>query len=79
MIRERVLFDNLTPLYPNVPIRLETGAGRVRHADHGSARTHRQRAARHGRVAPKAGKTILLQKIANSITRNHPEVKLIVL
>jgi transcription termination factor Rho len=79
MIRERVLFDNLTPLYPNVPIRLETAPGEyaMRIMDLLAPIGKGQR----GMVVspPKAGKTILLQKIANSITRNHPEVKLIVL
>lgn len=79
MIRERVLFDNLTPLYPNVSIRLETAPGEyaMRIMDLLAPIGKGQR----GMVVspPKAGKTILLQKIANSITRNHPEVKLIVL
>jgi transcription termination factor Rho len=78
-IRERVLFDNLTPLYPNVPLRLETAPGEyaMRIMDLLAPIGKGQR----GMIVspPKAGKTILLQKIANSITRNHPEVKLIVL
>jgi transcription termination factor Rho len=78
-IRERVLFDNLTPLYPNVPLKLETAPGEyaMRIMDLLAPIGKGQR----GMIVspPKAGKTILLQKIANSITRNHPEVKLIVL
>ena len=78
-IRERVLFDNLTPLYPNSAIKLETAPGEysMRIMDLLAPIGKGQR----GMIVspPKAGKTILLQKIANSITRNHPEVKLIVL
>jgi transcription termination factor Rho len=79
VMRERVLFDNLTPLYPNLPIKLETAPGEysMRIMDLLAPIGKGQR----GMIVspPKAGKTILLQKIANSITRNHPEVKLIVL
>jgi len=78
-IRERVLFDNLTPLYPTSRLKLETAPGEysMRIMDLLSPIGKGQR----GMIVspPKAGKTILLQKIANSITRNHPEVKLIVL
>jgi transcription termination factor Rho len=78
-IRERVLFDNLTPLYPNSQIHLETAPGEysMRIMDLLTPIGKGQR----GMIVspPKAGKTILLQKIANSISRNHPEVKLIVL
>ncbi len=78
-IRERVLFDNLTPLYPNERVRLETAPGEyaMRILDLLGPIGKGQR----GMIVspPKAGKTILLQKIANSITRNHPEIKLIVL
>jgi transcription termination factor Rho len=79
VIRERVLFDNLTPLYPNANIKLETAPGEysMRIMDLLAPIGKGQR----GMIVspPKAGKTILLQKIANSISRNHPEVKLIVL
>ncbi|HAV23455.1 MAG: transcription termination factor Rho [Ignavibacteria bacterium GWA2_55_11] len=78
-IRERVLFDNLTPLYAASRIKLETVPGEyaMRVLDLLSPIGKGQR----GMIVspPKAGKTILLQKIANSIARNHPEVKLIVL
>jgi transcription termination factor Rho len=78
-IRERVLFDNLTPLYANSALRLETAPGEysMRIMDLLAPIGKGQR----GMIVspPKAGKTILLQKIANSISRNHPEVKLIVL
>jgi transcription termination factor Rho len=78
-IRDRVLFDNLTPLYPNERVRLETAPGEyaMRILDLLGPVGKGQR----GMIVspPKAGKTILLQKTANSITRNHPEIKLIVL
>ncbi|MFO7675884.1 MAG: transcription termination factor Rho [bacterium] len=79
-IRNRVPFDALTPLYPQERIGLE-----VESENDWSKRVidlfvpigKGQR----GLIVspPRAGKTILLQKIANSITANHPEVKLIVL
>ena len=79
VIRERVLFDNLTPLYPTGRIKLETAPGEysMRILDLLAPLGKGQR----GMIVspPKAGKTVILQKIANSITRNHPEIKLIVL
>ena len=78
-IRERTLFDNLTPLYPTKKIKLESAPGEysMRIMDLLSPIGKGQR----GLIVspPKSGKTILLQKIANSITRNHPEIKLIML
>jgi transcription termination factor Rho len=78
-IRERTLFDNLTPLYPVKRLKLESAPGEysMRIMDLLAPIGKGQR----GLVVspPKAGKTILLQKIANSITRNHPEVKMILL
>ncbi len=78
-IRERTLFDNLTPVYPTKRIILESAPGEysMRIMDLLSPIGKGQR----GLIVspPKSGKTVLLQKIANSITRNHPEVKLIVL
>ncbi|MDE3056470.1 MAG: transcription termination factor Rho [Bacteroidota bacterium] len=78
-VRDRVLFDNLTPLYPNERIKLETAPGEyaMRILDLLSPVGKGQR----GMIVspPKAGKTVLLQKIANSITRNHPEIKLMIL
>jgi transcription termination factor Rho len=79
LIRERTLFVNLTPLYPTERLKLETVPGEysMRILDLLAPIGKGQR----GIIVspPKAGKTVLLQKIANSITRNHPEVKLIVL
>ena len=77
--KHKLLFDNLTPLYPNERLKLETNSGEVstRIMDLLSPIGKGQRALITS--PPKAGKTILLQKIANAITTNHPEVKLIVL
>ncbi len=77
---ERVLFDNLTPLYPNERIHLEVEAKNdmsMRILDLFTPIGKGQR----GLIVspPRAGKTIILQKIANSITANHPEIYLIVL
>ncbi len=78
-LRDRIFFDNLTPLYPQERLRLETDpdaiAGRVM-----DLLTPIGKGQRGLIVAPpRTGKTMLLQSIANSITRNHPEVFLIVL
>jgi transcription termination factor Rho len=78
-LRDRIFFDNLTPLYPQEKIRLETGpdqiAGRVM-----DLLTPIGKGQRGLIVAPpRTGKTMLLQSIANSVTKNHPEVFLIVL
>ncbi len=78
-IRGRTLFDNLTPLYPTKKVKLESSPGEytMRVMDMLSPVGKGQR----GLIVspPKSGKTIILQKIANSITRNHPEIKLIIL
>jgi len=76
---ERSLFDNLTPLYPEGRIILEREPEELsmRIMDLMTPIGKGQR----GLIvaAPRTGKTMFLQKIANSITANHPEVKLIVL
>jgi len=78
-IRERPFFDNLTPLYPHEKVNLETRKDELtmRTMDLLTPIGKGQR----GLIVspPRAGKTIILQKIANSITTNHPEVHLIVL
>jgi transcription termination factor Rho len=78
-IRERTLFDNLTPLYPDERLHLEISPSEysMRIVDLLCPIGKGQR----GLIVspPKSGKTILLQQMANSITKNHPEVKLIVL
>ena len=77
--RNKILFDNLTPLYPQERIKLETVRENI------SARvmdllTPVGKGQRGLIVAPpRTGKTMLLQNLANSITTNHPEVVLIVL
>ncbi|MEP7271634.1 MAG: transcription termination factor Rho, partial [Acidobacteriota bacterium] len=77
--RDKVFFDNLTPLYPNEHLRMETivenPSGRV--IDLFTPIGKGQR----GLIVapPRTGKTMLLQTIANSLTENHPEVTLIVL
>ncbi len=77
--RNKILFDNLTPLYPEERIKLETAK------ENSSARvmdllTPLGKGQRGLIVSPpRAGKTMLLQNVANSITTNHPEIVLIVL
>lgn len=75
----RVKFDDLTPIYPNEKLRLETRSNEyaMRVIDLISPIGKGQR----GMIVapPKVGKTTLLKKIANSITANNPEVELIVL
>ena len=77
--REKVFFENLTPLYPQAKINLENGG------DNLSARVMDLMVpvgkGQRGLIVapPRTGKTMLLQNIANSITANHPEVYLIVL
>jgi transcription termination factor Rho len=78
-IKDKTLFDNLTPLFPDDRINLETTGDEInmRVMDLITPIGKGQR----GLIVapPRTGKTILLQKIANSITKNHPEVFLIVL
>jgi len=77
--KDKILFDNLTPLYPTDKLNLETKDRCIetRIIDLLCPFGKGQRALITS--PPKAGKTILLQKIANAITENHPEVMLIVL
>jgi transcription termination factor Rho len=74
-----VLFDNLTPLYPNKRINLENkpNSYSTRIIDLFVPQGFGQRCLIV--APPKAGKTVLMQDIANAIADNHPEVKLIVL
>jgi transcription termination factor Rho len=77
--REKIFFENLTPLYPQKRIALETTS------DNLSARVMDLMVpigkGQRGLIVapPRTGKTMLLQNLANSITTNHPEVYLIVL
>ena len=77
--RDLVYFGNLTPLFPDSSIKLETNSEdySTRLIDMIAPLGKGQR----GMIVaqPKTGKTILLQKVANSITKNHPEIKLIIL
>ena len=77
--REKTLFDNLTPLYPDERLVLETTHDNLsmRVVDIATPVGKGQRALIV--APPRTGKTMLLQNIANSITTNHPEVYLIVL
>jgi transcription termination factor Rho len=78
-IRDRALFDNLTPLYPNEKIVLETKKEEVstRVIDMLIPIGKGQRVLVN--AAPRSGKTVLLQKIANAITENNPDIVLMVL
>lgn len=77
--KDKILFDNLTPLYPNKMLRLEHIPNEMttRIVDLMSPLGKGQRALIV--APPRTGKTVLMQNIANAITTNHPEVKLIVL
>ena len=77
--REKVFFDNLTPLYPDEMLSMEVGPDNIaaRVMDLVTPIGKGQRALIV--APPRTGKTVLLQTIANSITENHPEVTLIVL
>jgi len=77
--KHKILFDNLTPLYPNESFMLEVNPDELttRIMDLMTPIGKGQRALITS--PPKAGKTIILQKIANAITQNHPDVILIVL
>jgi transcription termination factor Rho len=77
--KERILFDNLTPLYPDERIILEWNPKEI------STRVANlfipMGMGQRGLIVspPRAGKTMLLQSIANAITTNHPEIELMVL
>jgi len=77
--KDKILFDNLTPLYPNERLKLEHNPGdyTTRVVDLMAPLGKGQRALIV--APPRTGKTVLMQHIANAITANHPEVKLIVL
>src|SRR5689334_1179788 len=75
--KQRIAFDNLRPRYPDERLRLEDGDLSMRVVDLIAPLGKGQR----GLIVapPRAGKTILLQKMANAIRENHPEVELIIL
>ena len=80
--KNKILFENLTPLFPNDPIRLER---EMRGEENITGRIIDMVApigkGQRGLLvaSPKSGKTVMMQHIAHSITTNHPEIKLIVL
>jgi transcription termination factor Rho len=76
--REKILFDNLTPLYPEQRIKLEVPSNMSSRVLDLIAPVGK---GQRGLIVapPRTGKTMILQAIANSITSNHPEVTLIVL
>ncbi|MCB0390790.1 MAG: transcription termination factor Rho [Bdellovibrionales bacterium] len=77
--KDKILFDNLTPLYPEERLKLEHNPAdfTTRVVDLMAPLGKGQRALIV--APPRTGKTVLLQNIANAITTNHPEVTLIVL
>ena len=78
--KDKTLFDNLTPLYPEERIRLETPGGKDYSARVMDLMTPIGKGQRGLIVAqPRTGKTMLLQSIANSVSTNYPEIALIVL
>ena len=83
--KNKIAFDNLTPLYPNERIKLEVEATKIEKKPDNTARlidlvSPIGKGQRSLIVSPpRAGKTIILQNIAQSITANHPECYLMVL
>ena len=84
-VRNKIAFDNLTPLYPNKRIKLEVETTKIEKKPDNTARlidlvSPIGKGQRSLIVSPpRAGKTIILQNIAQSITANHPEIYLMVL
>ena len=78
-LKTKIHFDNLTPLYPNVRLKLESKkdglATRIMDLFCPVGKGQRSLIV----APPRTGKTVLLQNIANAITENHPEVVLLVL
>ena len=77
-LRKAILFDNLTPLYPEEKLNLEVNPKDLstRVMDMISPVGKGQRGLLVAQ--PKTGKTVLMQKVANAITKNHPEIKMII-
>jgi|TARA_B000000475_G_scaffold270421_1_gene266021 transcription termination factor Rho len=78
-LKKAILFDNLTPLYPDEKLNLEVNPKDLstRVMDMISPVGKGQRGLLVAQ--PKTGKTVLMQKVANAISQNHPEVKMIIL
>lgn len=84
LAKERIKFDHLTPLFPHDKLNLEVLNVKSKRPDMSTRIIDLFTPIGKGQRAlivapPRAGKTVLLQKIANSITTNHPEVMLMVL
>ena len=83
--KHKIAFDNLTPLYPNSPLTMEVETTKIEKKPDLTARlidlvSPIGKGQRSLIISPpKAGKTMILQSIANSITANHPECYLMVL
>lgn len=80
--KHKIMFDNLTPLHPNIPMKLERDlkseeniTGRVIDICAPIGRGQRGLVV----ASPKSGKTVMLQHIAHAIKENHPDIKLFVL
>jgi transcription termination factor Rho len=80
--KNKILFENLTPLFPTIPLTLERD---IRSEENVTGRVI-DMIAPIGRgqrallvASPKSGKTVMMQHIAHAITANHPDVSLIVL
>ena len=84
-VRHKIAFDNLTPLYPNKQLVMEVETNKIsKHPDLTPRLIDLVSPIGKGQRSliispPKAGKTMILQSIANSITANHPECYLMVL
>ena len=84
-VRNKIAFDNFTPLYPNERIKLEIETTKIEKKPDNTARlidlvSPIGKGQRSLIVSPpRAGKTMILQNIAQSITANHPEIYLMVL
>ena len=79
--RDKILFDNLTPLYPQEKINLEMGNDSKNYSARVMDLLTPIGKGQRGLIvaAPRTGKTMLLQTVAHSITSNHKEINLIVL
>ena len=83
-VKNKIAFDNLTPLYPNERIKLEVETTKIEKPDNTARLIDLVSPIGKGQRSlivspPRAGKTIILQNIAQSITANHPECYLMVL
>lgn len=81
VVRDKILFDNLTPLYPQERIHLEVDGDSTNYSARVMDLLTPIGKGQRGLIvaAPRTGKTMLLQNIAHSITTNHKEITLIVL